>query len=386
MPSTYSPLLRIQLIGQGEQTNSWGNTTNINLGTLIEQSIAGAVTITMADANHVLTQIDGETDQARNALLLIQGTLTEVRTVIAPNTSKVYIIRNGTVGGHAIRIQRVGGGAFVEVPNGKTALVVCDGTTFFTPVQVLSDPVITGGTITGLSAPLPIASGGTGGNTQDTARLALNAARSGINNDITALTGLVAPVPISGGGTGAINAPGARNNLLPSQTGNAGKTLITDGTNVTWNAIDLSTAIVTGALPVAKGGTGATSAATALSNLGAAPSANPTFTGTITGNGATRGNVTAVSLLNIDCSLGNYFTKTITTGANNFTFSNVPSQAYSFVLELNQVGGTVVWPGSVYWPNSIVPSLTSGNTHLFVFITSDGGTVFHGAALTNYNS
>jgi len=356
------------------------------LGTLIEQSIAGAVTITMNDANHVLTQVDGETDQARNALLFIQGTLTEPRTVFAPNTSKVYIIRNGTTGGQAIRIQRVGGGAFVEVPNGKTALVVCDGATFSTPVQVLSDPAITGGTITNLSAPLPVASGGTGGNTQDTARLALNAARSGINNDITALTGLVAPVPISGGGTGAINAPGARNNLLPSQTGNAGKTLITDGTNVTWDAIDLTSAIVTGALPVANGGTGATNAATALSNLGAASAANPTFTGTITGNGATRGNVTAVSLLDIDCALGNYFTKTITTGANMFTFSNVPSQAYSFVLELDQVGGTVVWPGSVYWPNSIVPSLTSGNTHLFVFITSDGGTVFHGAALTNYNS
>ncbi len=50
MPSTFSPLLRIELIGQGEQSNTWGTTTNTNLGTLIEQAIAGAVTITLLTA------------------------------------------------------------------------------------------------------------------------------------------------------------------------------------------------------------------------------------------------------------------------------------------------------------------------------------------------
>ena len=382
--SSPSTILRLQLMANGENPNTWGVVTNNNLGTLIEQAIAGAVTVVMPDSTYPLTNIDYTSDQARNMILVITGTLTQSRTITAPNTSKFYVIRNSTTGGFAISIQRTAGGLSVSIPNGKTALVYSDGTNFYNALTSIQDAQITGGTIGALSAPLAVLDGGTGATTAASARANLQAAQSGINADINALTALTTPIPITGGGTGATNAGAARNNLLPTQTGNNGKFLTTDGSNVAWDAVDISTADVTGVLPIVNGGTGASIAATALSNLGGAPTASPTFTGTITTNGVVRGNVTAVSVLNVDCSQGNYFTKTITTGTNTFTFGSVPSQAFSFVLELNQVGGTVAWPASVYWPNNTTPSLLAGRVHVFVFITSNGGTVFHGAALTNY--
>ena len=96
------------------------------------------------------------------------------------------------------------------------------------------------------------------------------------------------------------------------------------------------------------------------------------------------GTVTAVAALNIDCSLGSYFTKTIN-GNSTFTFSNVPAgKAYAFTFELTHTSGTVMWPTTVRWPGNTAPSLTTGKTHLFVFVTDDGGMRWRGVANTNY--
>lgn len=94
--------------------------------------------------------------------------------------------------------------------------------------------------------------------------------------------------------------------------------------------------------------------------------------------------ITAVAATAIDCSLGNYFTKTISSNTT-FTFTNVPgSRAYSFTLELTHTGGTVTWPTEVKWPSDTAPTLATGKTHLFMFVTDDGGTRWRGAALINY--
>ena len=101
-------------------------------------------------------------------------------------------------------------------------------------------------------------------------------------------------------------------------------------------------------------------------------------------NGNYTSNVTAVSALDIDCSTGNYFTKTINANST-FTFSNVPSsRAYSFTLELTHTSGTVTWPTSVKFNSDTAPTLTAGKTHLFMFVTDDGGTRFRAAALVDY--
>lgn len=97
-------------------------------------------------------------------------------------------------------------------------------------------------------------------------------------------------------------------------------------------------------------------------------------------------NPIAISALDIDCGLSNYFTKTIAANST-FTFSNVPSGvAYSFTLELTHTSGTVTWPTGVVWSGGTAPSLIAGKTHLFMFVTDDGGTTWHAASLPNYNS
>jgi hypothetical protein len=129
MASTFSPTLRIELIGDGEQSGIWGQTTNSNLGTLIEQAITGVVSITMANANYTLTNFNGVSDEARNAILVVGGTNAAVRDIIAPLVEKTYIINNSTAGGFGVRI--IGSsGSGVTVPNGVTTIVYCDGTNF----------------------------------------------------------------------------------------------------------------------------------------------------------------------------------------------------------------------------------------------------------------
>jgi hypothetical protein len=134
MASTFSPTLRIELIGDGEQSGIWGQTTNSNLGTLIEQAITGVVSITMADANYTLTNFNGVADEARNAILVVGGTNAAVRDIIAPLVEKTYIIKNSTAGGFGVRI--IGSsGSGVTIPSGVTTTVYCDGTNFFSGIS-----------------------------------------------------------------------------------------------------------------------------------------------------------------------------------------------------------------------------------------------------------
>jgi hypothetical protein len=101
-------------------------------------------------------------------------------------------------------------------------------------------------------------------------------------------------------------------------------------------------------------------------------------------NGNYASNITAVSLLDIDCSTANYFTKTIAADST-FTFSNAPAtRAFAFTLELTHTSGAVTWPAAVKWPANTAPTLTAGKTHIFIFVTDDAGTTWRGAALVDY--
>lgn len=212
MASTYSSRLRIELIGTGEQSGTWGNTTNTNLGTLIEESIAGVASITMSDANYTLTTANGATDQSRQAVLLLTGTLTATRNVICPSVQKIYLVDNATSGGQDIVI-KTSAGTGVTVANGKTALVYCDGTNVYPG----SDSIAAGSVISGSTtdAALRITQTGTGNAlvVEDSANP--DATPFVINADGRALFGT----------TSYIDAWNTSQNIIAAGTGNPGLTV-----------------------------------------------------------------------------------------------------------------------------------------------------------------
>lgn len=130
MPSTFSPALRLELIGNGEQAANWGNTTNTNLGTLLEQAITGVGNITIpTNAGLTLFSSNGALDDARNAVLVVTSgvSLTATPNLIVPTSNKFYAVRNATTGGQSILV-KTSAGTGVTLANGFTQLMYCDGT------------------------------------------------------------------------------------------------------------------------------------------------------------------------------------------------------------------------------------------------------------------
>jgi hypothetical protein len=158
MASTFSPSLRIELIGNGDQSGTWGTTTNNNLGTLIEQGITGVETITMVNANYTLSTFNGVSDEARNAVLVVEGVNSAVRQIICPLVNKTYTISNNTTGGFAITI---GGatGSTVSIPNGVTTQVYCDGVNFFDGISGTTGNFVVNGTVTATTGTFTTVSG-----------------------------------------------------------------------------------------------------------------------------------------------------------------------------------------------------------------------------------
>ena len=132
--TTFSTSLKLELISDGSQVGTWGQTTNKNLGTLLEQAITGIQTITMVDTNYTLTNLNGVSDEARNAVIVAQGTNSDIRDIIAPLVNKFYFVSNQTVGGNAIRI-RGASGTSVTIPNGLVVPVYCNGTNFYSALN-----------------------------------------------------------------------------------------------------------------------------------------------------------------------------------------------------------------------------------------------------------
>jgi hypothetical protein len=174
---------------------------------------------------------------------------------------------------------------------------------------------------------------------------------------------------------------------------------------------------VSGTLPVASGGTNATTASAALSNLGGLPLAGGTMAGAITfvggqtfpGTGdvtltgtqtltnktltspaltipvltGTRETRVAIAAANIDLTLGNYFTRT-NSGVVTLTVSNIPAAgtATSFILDLTNGGsGAVTWWSGMRWAGGTAPTLTNPGRDVLGFFTHDGGTTWTGLLL-----
>lgn len=130
--STYSTNLKIELIGDGEQSGTWGSTTNGNLGTVLEQAIVGKATVNFpTDASITITMGNGPATSDTRCLLLSltsTGSLTATRTLTVPSIQKTYMVYNGTTGSQSITVSS-GAGTTVTIPNGKRVLVYVDTTT-----------------------------------------------------------------------------------------------------------------------------------------------------------------------------------------------------------------------------------------------------------------
>ena len=126
--ATYVNDLRLKEIATGDESGTWGASTNTNLELIAEAFSFGTEAITTNADTHTTTIADGSTDPGRSIYLKYTGTLDSACTItIGPNTvSKLWFIENGTSGSQNIIISQ-GSGANVTIPNGHVKAVYSDG-------------------------------------------------------------------------------------------------------------------------------------------------------------------------------------------------------------------------------------------------------------------
>jgi len=151
MASTYSSL-KLQLMTTGENLSTWGNVTNVNLGTALQEAVVGSADVTFASGTVTLTLTNTNASQtARNMRLNLTGTSGGAQNLIVPAIEKVYLVNNGCA--DAITVKNTTGTG-IAVPAGKTMWVYNDGTNVVNAVTHLTSLT--------LGAALPVTSGGTG--------------------------------------------------------------------------------------------------------------------------------------------------------------------------------------------------------------------------------
>jgi len=156
MASTYSSL-KIELIGTGDQAGTWGNTTNTNLGTAIEEAITGSSNVTFASSNAAIALTDTNAAQtARNLRLNLVGTISSVQTLFVPAIEKQYLVTNGLSNSVIISngTNASPTGTSFTLPAGRSTIVFNDGINIndvITYVSSLGNVTITGGTANALT-------------------------------------------------------------------------------------------------------------------------------------------------------------------------------------------------------------------------------------------
>jgi hypothetical protein len=381
----------------GENSTTWGNVTNVNLGTALEEAIAGSADVTFASGNVTLTLTDTNATQiARNMRLRCTGTTGgSTRNLVVPSIEKAYLVKNDCADSVQVKTSA---GTGITIPTGKAMWVYSDGTNVVDATTHLTSLT--------LGTALAVAQGGTGANTASDARtnLGLGTIATQAASSVTITGGSITGITdlaVADGGTGASTAAAARVSLLPSYATNALKVLrVNSGaTDVEWttatagtvtsvggtgtvNGVSLSGTVTSSGnltlsgtlainnadwsgtdLAVVNGGTGASDAATARSNLSAAAS----------------GANTDITALDQDVTI----TATGTIAANTIGYRGLPqnSQTASYTLALADAGkhisittGGVVIPanGSIAFPvgTTIVIYNDSGSTQT-ISITTD---------------
>lgn len=283
MASTYTTNTGIELITTGEQSGTWGDTTNVNLQ-IIDRLTNGVGSITLSGTTHTLATTDGTLSDGHYAVLVFGGAPTGTNTVtISPDDQqKVFLIKNEC--GQSIVLTQ-GSGSNATVENGTSAIIYADG---------------------------------------------------------------------AGAGAAVVNLTA----VFPAE----------------------------GALLVANNLSDLNSAATALVNLGITDvDGNAKFDEELQAAAYVE---TVVALsgtsVTVDCDEANNFTLT-TTGNTTFTFDYsgidlTTNDSYAFTLKVTAGGAhTLSWPASVDWPGGTAPDApSSGETDVYVFYTTSGGTTWYG--------
>lgn len=392
------------LVSAGAAAPVWTTLTLANLPGAWTKKAVDVATTAALTLNTAQTTIDGVTISATSRVL-VKDQATASQNGIYTNVTTTTWTRaadaaaSGDIAGGTVSVDQgtVNGGRIYHTTFKSTDTL---GTTAMTWNQVLDASTTV--PAANLSGTIPSTVLGNSSLFLGTTLIALNRASAAIAlTGITSIDGYAADV---GGGvanqilyqtaantTSYITAPTVTGTYLQWNgtafawaTPSAGVTSISFGTTGLTPSTATSGAVtVAGTLAIANGGTGATTAAAALTNLGAAPTASPTFTGIGTFGGAMRETRSAISASAIDLSLGNFFTKTIA-AATTFTVSNVPvaGTAASFILDLTNGGAfTVTWWTGVKWTSGVAPTLTASGRDVLGFFTHDGGTTWTGLVL-----
>lgn len=323
MPSTYSNL-KIQLMATGENNTTWGDVTNTNLGTAIEEAIVGSADVAFSNANVTLTLTDtNATQSARNMRLNLTGTATAGYNLVVPAIEKPYIINNGTDGTITVKNST---GTGIAVPTGKTMWVYNDGTNVVDAVTRLSSLT--------LGTALPVASGGTGQTSYTDGQLLIG---NSSGNTLTKATLTQGSNITITNGNGSITIAASSTMVYPG----AG---IPNSTGSAWGT-SYST---TGSGTVVALATGPTFANVAMNNTNISAIKTATFNSQTT-------IATTTGAITVDWTSAQNQKQTEPTGTITYTFT-APAGPCHLQLLIDSDGTstaqTINWPGTVIWLNA----------------------------------
>jgi hypothetical protein len=327
MPSTYTTNGGIEKIATGEQSGSWGDTTNTNFD-IIDRITNGVGSIALSGTSSNLQTSDGALSNGQYKALVLSGSPSGTHTItVLPNDAqKIYFVRNTT--SQSVIFDQ-GSGSNVTIPANKSDIIYCDGGGASGAVVSLIENFT--------------------GYMQSANNL------SDVTSAATALTNL------------GVTATAAELNILDGVTATTDELNILDGATVTTAEINYNDITTLGLTEASKVVTADANGVVSFDNGIIEES-------TVLGTG---------SSVTLNLQDGTNFTHTLSEDVT-YIFSNpaASGRVSAFTLKVTQdsTARTITWPTSVDWDSATAPTITttSGGVDVFVFITYDGGTNYYG--------